>query len=102
VCFAHPPVPGGPPATWPVEWFGDSSLFRDANGAFKSESEPSNVQAPSSRLKPAQGTHRCRIPPPEGGGKQRRVGEVGSEGTRNPSLDHAFTEMREDAVEIQC
>ena len=24
---------------WPDEWFGDASLFRDANGAFKPESE---------------------------------------------------------------
>ena len=29
---------------WPDEWFGDASLFRDANGAFKPESELSNDQ----------------------------------------------------------
>jgi hypothetical protein len=29
---------------WPDEWFGDASLFRDANGAFKPESEFSNDQ----------------------------------------------------------
>src|SRR5262249_4353189 len=29
---------------WPDEWFDDSSLFRDANGAFKPESELSNDQ----------------------------------------------------------
>jgi hypothetical protein len=29
---------------WPDEWFGDFSLFRDANGAFKPESELSNEQ----------------------------------------------------------
>lgn len=29
---------------WPDEWFGDASLFRDANGAFKPESELSNAQ----------------------------------------------------------
>lgn len=29
---------------WPDEWFGDASLFRDANGAFKPESELSSDQ----------------------------------------------------------
>lgn len=29
---------------WPDEWFGDASLFRDANGAFKPEAELSNDQ----------------------------------------------------------
>jgi hypothetical protein len=29
---------------WPDEWFGDASLFRDANGAFKPESSLSNDQ----------------------------------------------------------
>ena len=29
---------------WPDEWFGDASLFRDANGAFKPESELSADQ----------------------------------------------------------
>jgi hypothetical protein len=29
---------------WPDEWFGDASLFRDANGAFKPESEMSADQ----------------------------------------------------------
>ena len=29
---------------WPDEWFDDSSLFRDANGAFKPESDLSNDQ----------------------------------------------------------
>jgi hypothetical protein len=29
---------------WPDSWFGDASLFRDANGAFKPESELSNEQ----------------------------------------------------------
>ena len=30
--------------SWPDEWFGDASLFRDANGAFKPESELSSDQ----------------------------------------------------------
>ena len=29
---------------WPDAWFGDASLFRDVNGAFKTESELSNDQ----------------------------------------------------------
>jgi hypothetical protein len=29
---------------WPDEWFGDPSLFRDANGAFEPEAELSNEQ----------------------------------------------------------
>ena len=29
---------------WPDEWFGDASLFRDANGAFKPEAELNDEQ----------------------------------------------------------
>ena len=29
---------------WPDEWFGNTSLFRDANGAFKPESSLSSDQ----------------------------------------------------------
>jgi hypothetical protein len=60
---------------WPDEWFGDASLFRDANGAFKPEANLSNEQilayamAKSGRTLPGAPTD-VALPFPVPGAKQ--------------------------------